>query len=62
MKVKELIQELSKLKNQNADVNIIIGNEEDDLYSLWDIVLFSERDISENYIELFCNVGFSSED
>jgi len=56
MTVKQLIKELQKLKNQEANINIIVGNEDEDILSLWDIEVFSERSIDENYIELFCYI------
>ena len=53
MKVKELIKELQAIKNQNRDVEILIGNYDEDLYSTRNIELHHALDNDEQAVEIF---------
>jgi len=54
MKIKELIKELKKYKNQNALVILTIGNEDNDTFSSSEFELFNQDgDNCQEYIEIF---------
>jgi hypothetical protein len=53
MKVKELIEELQKIKDQNRTIEILVGNEDEDIYSTTNIELHHTLDNDEQCVELF---------
>ena len=54
MKIKELIEKLQKLENKEAEINIIIGNEDGNVFSSCDVELFQDTSDS-NYQILYCD-------
>lgn len=53
MKVKELIEELQKVKDQNRTIEIIVGNEDEDVYTTTNIDIHHALDNDEQTLELF---------
>ena len=53
MKIKELIKELQAIKDQNREVEILIGGHDEDLYSTRNIELHHTLDNDEQAVEIF---------
>jgi hypothetical protein len=57
MKVNELIKELQAIKDQNRQVEILIGGHDEDLYSTSNIELHHTLDNDEQTVEIFGFIG-----
>lgn len=55
MKIKDLIRQLKTYENQEADIIITMGNEDEDTFSTKHWELFSDTSMDYGYIELFCD-------
>jgi len=53
MKVKELIKQLSKIKNKDRQLQILVGNEDFDKFGCDDFELMHTDDC-EQCVEIFC--------
>ena len=53
MKIKELIKELQKIEDQNREISVVIGNEDNNSF-VFDEFELHNIDNSETSIELFC--------
>ena len=53
MRVKDLIKELQAIKDQNRQVEILIGGHDEDLYATSNIELHHTLDNDEQVVEIF---------
>lgn len=68
MTIKELIEQLSKCKNQDANVHIVLGNDDNNIFTSTDFEVFSDHS-GDGYQEIFIHTdtvpeieGFISEE
>lgn len=55
MTIKELIEKLLQCQNQDANVHIILGDDDDDIFDTTDFEVFSDRS-DDNYQDLFIHI------
>ena len=55
MKVKDLIQELQKIKDKERDIQILIGDDDKDYHGSDDFTLMHTLDNDEQSVEIFIN-------
>ena len=55
MTIKKLIEELSKCENQDAEIHIVLGNDDDDIFDTTDFEVFSDHSY-DDYQDLFIHV------